>query len=176
MNSHQLEKCINKGTVKELRAALNNNPELIEYHDFLGHTVLQKAVLANRIDICEELIELGADINEKGRRGQFALNVACSKGHVDIAKLLLLRGADPSLGRTLFAAANCKVEIGLKLADLLISHGVNINKVFLIFDNPNDKKTALDFAANRPELRELLLKHGAKSASEIPYTPDLQER
>jgi ankyrin repeat protein len=43
------------------------------------------------------LLDAGAHIDERDARGRTALMIAAEGGHAEIANLLLVRGADPSL-------------------------------------------------------------------------------
>jgi ankyrin repeat protein len=63
-----------------------------------GYTPLHLTCLTNSdVRIAELLIKNGADVNSKDRYGYTPLDEACKKGHVDIANLLLNRGAIKSM-------------------------------------------------------------------------------
>ena len=87
------------------------------------------AINHNRLEEVETLIEKGADVHGLDFCGWPPLVRAAEKGNVDIAKLLVQRGADPLEGTagqrlpTHFAAEEGHVEV-LKL---LLDHGVDPN-------------------------------------------------
>lgn len=73
---------------------------------------LHAAILENRIDVAEELLKKGADVNGADRFGWTPLMSAAWKNNPDMTKLLLDRGANTDLkdaqGQTAKAvAANC---------------------------------------------------------------------
>jgi len=47
--------------------------------------------------VAKFLLAQGADINRKTKSGETALHLACLKGHPDMVKLLLVKGADTTL-------------------------------------------------------------------------------
>lgn len=49
-------------------------------------------------------LDKGVDVNTKTRYGATALSYACDKGHVEVVKLLLERGADPDVRDTFYRA------------------------------------------------------------------------
>jgi ankyrin repeat protein len=49
-------------------------------------------------------LDKGVDVNTKSRYGATALSFACDKGHVEVVKLLLERGADPDVRDTFYRA------------------------------------------------------------------------
>ena len=58
---------------------------------------LQRAAAAGRVDIVEELLTAGQDLNQQNELGQTALHVACSVGNVAVASVLLQRGAEAGM-------------------------------------------------------------------------------
>lgn len=48
-------------------------------------------------DVVSRLLELGADVNQRNRQWDTALHLAVDKDEVDIVRLLLQAGANPSL-------------------------------------------------------------------------------
>lgn len=68
------------------------------------------------------LLDRGADMNYRSPSGYTALYLACARGHVEITRLLLDRGADPCIGRPLLLAAS---EAGhVDIVRLLLSRRV----------------------------------------------------
>jgi ankyrin repeat protein len=59
---------------------------------------LAAAIDVGMIPIAHELIRLGADLNIKGNRGGL-LDIACMRGNIEMAKILLEKGVDINSGR-----------------------------------------------------------------------------
>ncbi|RSL72927.1 hypothetical protein CEP53_000938 [Fusarium sp. AF-6] len=100
---------------------------------FHPRTVLQHAVEQGHIDIVQELISRGADVNAPGcpRGGRTALQLAVEGGHIHIARKLISCGADVNAppaskaGATAlqFAAMNGNIE----MAVLLLENQADVN-------------------------------------------------
>ena len=60
---------------------------------YRGQTALQLAVKEGEYEICQKLVEKGADINVCDAQKNSVLNTACWKGYLDIVKLLVKNGA-----------------------------------------------------------------------------------
>jgi ankyrin len=58
---------------------------------------LANAARNGHVSMCELLIEYGVSVDAIGDRGSSALHVAVQAGHVDVARLLLVNGADVNL-------------------------------------------------------------------------------
>lgn len=111
----------------------------------------------------ELLLDSGADVDARRRNGCTSLFIACQKGYMDVARLLVARGASPVLasvsGTTplIIAAGRGNVEAVEMLLEL---KGVDPNAI------DNDGDTALLSATMCPGLDvkviELLLEHGAR--------------
>jgi uncharacterized protein len=65
---------------------------------------------AQAIEVVSSLLDAGAHIEDRDARGRTALMIAAEGGHAEIADLLLVRGADPSL----------KDKAGKRAADLTV--------------------------------------------------------
>ncbi|MBF0176911.1 MAG: ankyrin repeat domain-containing protein [Magnetococcales bacterium] len=72
-------------------------PNQAHQQDFLGHTALIHAAEAGRVDLVEELIQRGAEINLRDQWGRTALSAALHNDHREIVTLLLKHGADVAL-------------------------------------------------------------------------------
>jgi ankyrin repeat protein len=104
------------------------------------------------------LDELPECIRETRPSGRRPLSAAIEAGHYDIARLQLERGADPNWdepdapkGRSLHSAARAGE---FWLVELLLAHGADP-------EGSIDSAGNALFAANTPEIRELLISHGA---------------
>jgi ankyrin repeat protein len=77
--------------------ALTENPDL----DFIAHaqdidsnSILHLASLTNNLEIAEPILEHGASVNASTCNLSTPLHLACSKGHVQMVKLLIVKEAD----------------------------------------------------------------------------------
>ena len=62
-----------------------------------GETPLHVAIPTENIEMCELLIEGGADVNIRDNKGQTALHIASEEGHSEVVKLLINAGADVNI-------------------------------------------------------------------------------
>ncbi len=81
--------------------------ERFSRQDLEGHGVLEGAVRGNHLDVLRRLLDLGLDPNERMQVGSIAdqswsaggpLFHAVILDRIDLARLLLVRGADPNIG------------------------------------------------------------------------------
>lgn len=122
--------------------------------------------------VIEAILDLGVDVNAKhGVLEDCALQVAAWGGQVETVRLLLARRAnvhqvDDSGKTALFKAVEHKGEAGVKVAEMLIEAGADVNQRETSFGGrpPFGGDTPLFDAAeaNNIPAMELLLKHGAK--------------
>ena len=59
-------------------------------------------------DVFRELLDRGADVRAVGMYGADALQAACTYGHVEVARLLLDRGAAARVGGAVYLLEACK--------------------------------------------------------------------
>jgi hypothetical protein len=96
---YQVHTLCSKGTLEELKAAVEAQPEGIDIklrNPNGGSTLLQAATYGN-VEIMRYLIDQKIDINGSSNGGNTALHAAACMGFYDAAKLLLERGADRNL-------------------------------------------------------------------------------
>lgn len=115
----------------------NNNPQERPTFSSNGktsgadnHSLIQ-AVIKEDIELVQELLERGADVNFQDEDGGWTpLHNAVQSGRKDIVDLLLLSGADPCRrkknGATPFIIAG--LEGNVELLQLLLSKGANVNE------------------------------------------------
>lgn len=77
---------------EHMRLALSG---AVNCRSFLSETPLHVAAVAGDLPKIRGLLQLGADVHQRGPRGSSALFVACEKGYAAAANLLLQHGADP---------------------------------------------------------------------------------
>ncbi len=153
-------------------------------------TILMLASQAGSMEIVEYLLANGAEIDVITATGCTALNSAIDKSHMNIAKLLISRGADVNI-RSPFDGATplllATLEQKLDFVKLLLENGANVNardesgftalmeagsteivQVLLAFGadvnaKNNEGGTALQYAKeqNLEEIVELLIRAGA---------------
>lgn len=81
--------------VKDLESILNwVSKETIHYVDRDGRSLVFQAVLANWKEILERLLEYGPDLNLRDKLGYSALHYAAQNYVVDLAELLIEKGAE----------------------------------------------------------------------------------
>lgn len=120
---------------------------------------LHGAASRGDIDMMEDLLRKGGDVNENGRMGDRPLHQAANAGHLKATEFLVARGADVQIkneigGSPLHEAAeNGHVE----MIRYLVGKGVDINVA------SNTKATPLHEAAENGHADAVawLLKHGA---------------
>jgi FOG: Ankyrin repeat len=59
-----------------------------------GMSALYLATIYGRLDLIEQLVRGGADVNEQGREGMCPLHVATACNHLNIIDYLIIKGAD----------------------------------------------------------------------------------
>jgi ankyrin repeat protein len=146
------------GRTQRVRELLKKYPELVKAYSPDGWTALH--LNWGHLDIVELLLDNGADINavSKNRLTATPLQGAVVTGRVDLARLLISRGAN----------VNCRGEEGtsplhesagsgqMEFVRLLLAHGANINA------RDDSGKTPLTIALEykQAEIAKLLREHG----------------
>ena len=134
------------------------------------------------------LLDKGVDVNSKSSYGQTPLFFACDRGHTEIVRLLLERGANPNVKDTFYnataltwAADKKRLEIvqmllakGAEGVDMVLSSAVQAGDKAIAqaaLDTGKVKQNTLDYAlsmatkAKKEEFFEMLKKAGAKPPS-----------
>ena len=94
-----------------------------------GHTPLMQAALDGNTEIVRELLNRGADINQRDDNGRTALMFAVINGHYDTMKVLLEYGADVNAksyigGTALMGAA---LAGDLRMVQALLDQGADLH-------------------------------------------------
>jgi len=156
---------------KEIVAILRKH-DAKESEDFIlvQNTKANKALIdaarSGNLQEVKQHLEKGADVNAKDKSFQWTLlQWAISRGHKEVAKLLISKGADVNtmdgnghtpLHRTAQFSRN-------EIAELLIANAADVNRL------DNAERTPLDLAIQfkTPKTANLLRKHGGKTGEEL---------
>ncbi|MFT5087898.1 MAG: hypothetical protein ACI906_000424 [Candidatus Latescibacterota bacterium] len=146
--------------MKAIRTLVKKNPESVHvktewtvasegYFWPINHTAISWAAATGDVELLEFLLEQGVDINE----GE-PLRMAINMGEVDIARLMLERGADPGGYKLCIAAIRNEREI----IELLVDAGGPVDF------RDGVGRTPADWAQfkGHGELVEFLIERGAK--------------
>ena len=149
--------------------------QLLQKHSFLatylfdGTTSALETMARNGwLKAVTLMLSLGASVDLPN--GNFRpLRSAVSKGHKDVAQILLTHGADPNRERTLVCAIQAKAEPHdcIELVKLLVKHGARLNDLYAMFGDKKNARTALDFVSAGSPMHAFLRSIGAKTAKEV---------
>ena len=109
--------------------------------DFVGETLLHFAAKAGNLQTVQFLLGQGADVNAASRGGFTPLYLAVGNDNIDVAKLLLEKGAnlEALTGRFQSTALHNAVELGLaQMVQLLLNQGARTDVVDLRKQTPVD--------------------------------------
>jgi ankyrin repeat protein len=139
---------------------------------------LHWAAHRNAVELCDLLIQLGANINDSSTRWwRTPLAWAADAASAEAAELLLQRGADVNqdavAGTTALHAVamggssrgNRDPEAYCRTAELLLAHGADVNRRA----NADRGQTPLDdaIANNNDQVAAVLRKHGAQASKHL---------
>lgn len=88
-----LDSAIRKGEFETVKEMIQNDKSLINSVNHLNSTPLILAAFENQPEICEFLIDNGADLNLLSRNGSSAIHFAALKGNLNLTKKLCEKGA-----------------------------------------------------------------------------------
>lgn len=154
---------ISSGDVRRLRWFFAEHPQYVERWPGGIGGMLRSAAHHDQIEVAKMLLEMGVNINDAQMPEEStALSSAISFAGPEMAQFLLSRGADPNIGRPIIGAINRDPEeLGLKLVQLLVEHGADVNQTFLWFNDPDVAFTPLEWAQDKPSIAAYLRSKGA---------------
>lgn len=125
---------VNRGDIEKVRKITAREICLIKGTS--GVFILAEAVITENIDIIRLLIELGAEVNDKNGDmydDETPLSIACSKGNLEIVRLLLDSGAWTDNEKNDYESWNplmCAVHNGnIEIVKLLVERGANVDVI-----------------------------------------------
>ena len=144
-----LRNAINKNDFLTVQSLLSSKLSLKLLND---ENVLCFALISNRIDIAQLLLNYGVDINARNIDNWTAAMFISAYGTIECLNLLLENGADINLQckENKSALIHATIKNRQDHISLLLSYGADVN----ICDSNN--KTALDYTCN-DEVRKMLL-------------------
>ena len=80
--------------VQRVSAMLRDNPKLVQEYYARGDTALHHATRNGDLEIVEQLVSSGADVNVTSDHGHFPLYCAAGHGHVETTRYLVEHGAN----------------------------------------------------------------------------------
>jgi ankyrin repeat protein len=90
----ELSSAIEEGNVAYVRALIEGSKDRIKEMTPFG-TWLHVAATSGQLDVVKLLLELGADVNERGGPlNGSAINEAATEGHLSVVRMLIDAGAD----------------------------------------------------------------------------------
>jgi ankyrin repeat protein len=121
---------------------------------------LQYASGRHQASVVSMLLKMRVDVNAPGSEGNRALDIACLKGDVEVARLLLEHGARPELRNKTGATPlhDAALSGNKEVIEVLLMHGADVNAI-----DSESRSTPLHYAAefDRLDAAVALVRHGA---------------
>ena len=162
---------INADDLEEIRRVCTAHPVELHCNPGVADSWLHYAVNKNKSAIADLFIELGIDVNFRQRLSDGSISEttpitgAAAKGHYEMVRHLLKRGANPNYGQVLISAMLPKAEpYSFDLVKLLVDHGVDVNMCWRFGDPVKGPIfNALSWAVDggREDIAGYLRSHGA---------------
>jgi ankyrin repeat protein len=147
-----------------IRAIISANPSITHDSAVAAPSWLHYACKKSSKEIIDYLISVGMNINLQKRPGDdVPLTYAIDGSRPEIVEHLLKLGADPNLDRTLIAAVNLD-DNSLKIIELLVEYGADVNKCFPFGDDDGPLMSPLEWAidSEKEDIVSFLKSKGAK--------------
>ena len=80
--------------IAKARLEVQRDPSLLQARDGVGETAFHYAIVENRLDLAQDLLQWGSDINTRDHSGATSLMHAVQLGYLDAVKWLVKNGAD----------------------------------------------------------------------------------
>lgn len=150
------------GQTARVRELLAANPALVNAYAPDGFHPLGLAAFFGNETTVEALLQAGADVNQQSREAikATALFSAAAAHRPDIARMLLAKGADPSLraeaGFTVFHSVAITGQIDF--AEMLLKQGADVNAQ----DNSGKTPLAHAIASKKDAMAAWLREHGGR--------------
>ena len=137
------------GEVEPLREILAKSPQLIDLRDDTRQTLLMLAAQNGRYHAAETLLDYGADVEAESLAGRTALMLAVDAGFVNIARLLIRRGARVA-GKPMLTAAASREDV--EMVRMLLAETTSEARTVV------DRDSALAWArrTDRPDIAILI--------------------
>lgn len=163
-----LSNAIMRMQIETVKVLCQRFPELAdERYGEREDTLLGDAAVGGNLEVVRTLLDHGFYIDAvRLPEMSTPLSHAIGFEHDDIVELLLSRGANPNIGRTLIGALNRPPERRMKYARLLVEHGIDVNLVFDLYGNKNQQFTAIDWIRDK-EMVDFLRANGARTLEEL---------
>ena len=162
-----------------------------DFYDFI------EACTMGRLDEVNSHLARHPSWAKRNDLGETCLHAAGIHGHVDVTRAVLEQGGDPNIWTSLDHNRTNKVYAlsfhvfsgHAESAEILLEYGADINALITSQEDPNKMQTALDITLNtlkndesnkEPsachdkyyEMKELLLKRGAKTYEQLQQNPE----
>lgn len=131
---------------------------------------LRRAAGAGDVAKVKELLDKGTDVNAANRYGGTALAFACDKGHLEVVKLLLDRGANPEAEDTFYKAkpVTWAAQRGhLEVVKLLLDRGAALDPQLLMMGIYGEQPEVVKLALERLKPGEGALSDALAAAEQV---------
>lgn len=153
-----------------LRSYILEHPEIVVPYQEDGKTawIVDFASMKN-YDLLKAALEVGFPVNTLRLPERWhALSTAITRGRLDLIELLLQHGADCNLDRCIVTlVGEDDPAFVLAALKLLLAHGLELNRVFDMFQEPGTEYTALDRITPGEPVYTFLRSHGAMHYDEL---------
>ncbi len=144
------------------------NPQILNVADNRGSTLLHDAARLGNEECFFYFLEKGAVFNEGQLASDDLLSYAVLFGTPRMVKITIDFGLDPNHDRTIFSAIRNSKGLAIEILQVMLDHGLELNRVFAMFGDRDNAKTALDYAGgDETKIGQFLRSKGGKTAAEV---------